>query len=282
MNSVGILPLSFLENSDEYKANAIFNNARALLNQFLIKANRKGETELLFQPFKPLLNYKEQIQYIRKEIKNGNFEKAEERSIKLMNLLIEGLRYYQTYDWLLLRSIVSMGYLGWIAYSSLFIFKTFSSSPSISTKKSEEKNHILLNLTGTMIYLGFCVMLYYKDSPLSYYLYTVFPIIFWTNCGKESSLIPILLHSATNSKGSTAIIHTFSYLISLELLVVSYFYRELLTVCLLIMGFVWPLFMPIGFRDRHFSIIRAWRALCFITSIFTLLPVELEENVVLM
>ena len=48
MNSVGVLPLSYLDNSDEYKSNAIFNNARALLNQFLIKSR----TEIL-----PLIHY---------------------------------------------------------------------------------------------------------------------------------------------------------------------------------------------------------------------------------
>ncbi len=96
MNSVGVLPLEYLDNTEEYKANAIFKNAQGLLNQFLVKANRKGETELLFQPFKPLLDYKQRVETIGNDIQKGKFKMAEEQSLKLMELLLEGLRYYQT------------------------------------------------------------------------------------------------------------------------------------------------------------------------------------------
>lgn len=96
MNSVGALPLEYLDNTEEYKAKAVYKNAEGLLNQFLVKANRKGETELLFQPFQPLLNYKERLQTIENDIKKGNFKMAEEQSLKFMQLLLEGLRYYQT------------------------------------------------------------------------------------------------------------------------------------------------------------------------------------------
>ena len=172
-----------------------------------------------------------------------------------------------------------MGYLGWIAYSTLFIIKTYAAVKKNNTKQS----YLLVNVAATVVYGGLCAVLYYKDSPLSYYLYAVFPVIFLANCIKESYLIPYIVSStASASSGGSVALYTISYLLSLEVLVISYFYRELLTVCLLLMGFLWPVFMPAGFRERHYSILRAWRALCFITSIFTLLPVELEENVLLM
>lgn len=31
------------------------------------------------------------------------------------------------YDWLLLRSVVATGYLGWMIYSALYLFKTYTS-----------------------------------------------------------------------------------------------------------------------------------------------------------
>ena len=43
----------------------------------------------------------------------------------MIDTCLQGLRYYQTYDWLFLRSIVSFGYIGWIVYSTLFILRAY-------------------------------------------------------------------------------------------------------------------------------------------------------------
>ena len=275
MNSVGTLPLAFLSNTEEYKAKAIYQNALGILAQYLKKSTIKGETELLFQPFQPLLNYSAQTGEIEQDIKSRRFDVAVDKTKKFMGLLIEGLRYYQTYDWLLLRSIVSLGYLGWITYSTIFIIKTYSRSTDLTAKK----HSFLFNVISFLLFSGICILLHFKDSPVSYYFYAAFPVWFWTRSLGEFEVIYSLFESFNLKKNGSTIVHVFFYLASLEVLVLSYFYREILTVCLLVMGFVWPFFMPAGFRERHYFILRAWRTLCFITSIFTLLPVELEEDV---
>lgn len=278
MNSVGTLPLAYLKNTEEYKAKAAYTNALGIFEQYAIKAEAKERTELVFQPYLPLLNVTAQRGEIELLISRKEYAKAGMKSAELIKLLIQGLRYYQTYDWLLLRSIVSFGYLGWIAYSTLFIIKSYSIDNMAPINGGNRG--LLIDLATILIFAGLSTLLYYKDSPITYYFYTVFPILFWSYTAKEWNIIPGLIRNMYPSKANKdTVIHTALYLISLEILVLSYFYRELLSLCLLLMGFAWPLTMPEEFRNRHFIILRSWRMLCLITSIFTLLPVELEENV---
>jgi GPI ethanolamine phosphate transferase 1 len=284
MNSVGILPLPFLKNTDAYKAQALYANALSILAQYEIKFESKKRTELFFQDFAPLKNMTFLVQKINIDIANGSFKQASEESVKLIELLIEGLRYFQTYDWLLLRTIISFGYLGWISYSTLFIIKTYTlGDQKLLPSDFSDIYYYIVNFGFWITLIAFYALLYQKDSPLTYYCYGVFPIFFAQAAFKEWPLIPgILANLKFTSSNFNTIVHIAFYLISLEVLVVSYFYREILTLCLLVMGLLWPMTMPKAFAERHFLILRAWRATCLLTSVFTLLPVELEEDVLLM
>ncbi|KAJ3343284.1 Glycosyl phosphatidyl inositol anchor synthesis, partial [Kappamyces sp. JEL0680] len=275
MNSVGKLPLPYLDNSEEYKAVALFRNALSIHAQYRIKAEYKERTELVFQPFKPLLGVDADLAEIETLIANKQYGEAESRSGRLISLLIDGLRYYQTYDWLLLRSIVSSGYLGWIVYSTLFIIKTYSFGDA---KQEKDANEEQIAIGGLLLFAALAALLYVKRSPLSYYFYLAFPILFWSQAAMEWHLVPAVVRSLSSGSNRSALLHVLLYLGSLEVLVLSYFYRELLTVCLLLMGFLWPLTLPAQFCKRHYLMLRIWRALCLVTSVFTLLPVELTEN----
>jgi phosphatidylinositol glycan class N len=274
MNSEGSLPIKYLENTDEYKSRAVFQNALAILAQYEMKANRKQRSEVIFfQPFEPLKDYENLLDGIKLLIKQKNYILAQEKSFVLINLAIEGLRYYQTYDWLLLRTIVSLGYSGWIIYSSTFIIRMYSGEKINTSGKT---------LTKFIILTIFCLLstvLYFKESPVSYYGYVFFPVVFWCRIFEDSTYLKKKLISGSDMKTFK---HLLVYIGTLEMLVVSYFYRELLTVCLLVMGFLWPLSLDSLFCDRHVLLLRAWRGLCLITSVFTLLSVELEESLFMM
>ena len=54
MNSVGVLPLDYLHNTGQYKAENIFTNAKQILAQYQIIEQMRKETSLVFQPFAEL------------------------------------------------------------------------------------------------------------------------------------------------------------------------------------------------------------------------------------
>jgi phosphatidylinositol glycan class N len=276
MNSVGVLPLAYLKNTLEYQAKAIFGNALAIYKQFQIKGALKEKTEIFFQPFQPLALAEEQISNIKRAIEQKNYKESQEKSVQLINMIIDGMRYYQTYDWFLLRSIVSAGYLGWIAYSVLFIIKTYSSK---TESKENDRLDLIVDFSFFLLLCGFFGLLYYKESPLTYYLYAFFPLFFWKEVAKSSDVIKSLWDRKYDFKSWANIV---LYVASLEVLVLSYFYRWILSICIVLMGFIWPMTMPSGFRDRHYILLRYWRILCLITSVFTTLPVGMEGDLSLM
>ncbi|XP_035747214.1 GPI ethanolamine phosphate transferase 1 isoform X4 [Egretta garzetta] len=81
LNSVGTLPLAYLNNSAHFKAESIFTNAVQILEQFKVKMRQKKETTLsfLFTPFKPLSD-SEQINFLKKVrlyIQQQKYDEAE-------------------------------------------------------------------------------------------------------------------------------------------------------------------------------------------------------------
>jgi phosphatidylinositol glycan class N len=273
MNSVGVLPIEFLRNTEKYKAEASKLNALGLLQQYLIKQDLKERTEFVFRPFRPLEHVDALLEEIDQLIEKAEYKTAERKSQKLMELTVEGLRYYQTYDWLLLRTIVTLGYLGWIAYSSLFIVKTYALGVEPTQGVDGSGYSLIIGIFAATAYL-----LFLKESMISYYAYLFFPVYFWVKVWVQRKFIVQLFTTFEWKRQKSSIYNALGYVMTLELLVLSYFYREILTVCLLAMGFLWPGTLDSDFVKRHHVLLRNWKMLCLITSIFTLLPVELEEN----
>ncbi|KAI9326126.1 Phosphatidylinositolglycan class N-domain-containing protein [Obelidium mucronatum] len=233
MNSVGELPLPYLNNTEKYKAEAAFNNAIQILRQFLVKEESKRRTELYFVPFPYLENHQSLVR----------------------GLCIEGLRYYQIYDWLFLRGMISVGYLGWI----LNIHQL---------SRRRRMKAITCPVGAIAVFLVFSGIMYMKKSHPNYYLYIAFLVYL---CLISSNLSSGLLFWNI-TKGSL-------YVVALEILVYSYFSREILTPSLIVAGLVWP--MPEEFRSRNFKLVWFWRVVCVCTSIFTMLPVEYGEDMFL-
>lgn len=178
VNSVGELPLPFLSGDINAKSEALLANARGILEMYRVKEEQKKATELRFRPFKPLSDEAHSFQHrfdkIRALIGSGLHDEAIKETTALIKIGLEGLRYLQTYDWLFLRALITVGYLGWIAFALTTVIDLH-----VLHGKTETSRTTL----GTIVFSSILVLLYssfiVSKSPITYYAYAIFPVGFW-------------------------------------------------------------------------------------------------------
>uniref|UniRef100_A0A674IN86 GPI ethanolamine phosphate transferase 1 n=1 Tax=Terrapene triunguis TaxID=2587831 RepID=A0A674IN86_9SAUR len=253
LNSVGILPLDYLNNSAHFKAESMFTNAVQILEQFKIKMTQKKETTLsfLFTPFQ-LLSDTEQINILRKArsyIHQEKYHEAVSLCKTLISLALEGLSYYHTYDRLFLGISVVMGFVGWTSYVILLIVKTHTSL----TRSTHDKASTVLLLYGfgaIGVLIAFFLLI--QTCPWTYYIYCLLPVPVW-------------------------------YAVEMLLLlkfVFSFFYRSTLTVGLIAFA-GWPLITRLWAQAKVTTL--SWTLLCLLLAMFPLMPVVgREPNISLM
>ena len=178
VNSVGEVPLAFVSGSLQEKAEAALANTQGVLEMYRVKEEQKRSSELRYRAFPPLGDEQHSIQHrvqeIRKTISSGEYEQATIMSQDLLHLGLDGLRYLQTYDWLFLRALVTMGYLGWIA----FAITTVIDMHVLHGKTSTSRTTVLSATFGALGTLLFSTLLIRK-APVTYYFYAFFPLVFW-------------------------------------------------------------------------------------------------------
>ncbi|KAI1856742.1 hypothetical protein JX265_011383 [Neoarthrinium moseri] len=284
-NSVGELPLSYLSGTIREKAEAYLVNAQEILEMYRIKEVSKKTTQLRYKAYKPLgANAKapeDRLQTIQGLIEAGNYEEAIEETAVLIKLGLEGLRYLQTYDWLFLRALITVGYIGWIGFALTTVIDLHVLQGTTQPSRS---------LAGVVLFSSVLVTLYASfissHSPLTYYAYAFFPVFFWEEVyARRESLVKgrqaLFGHVQSGGKVLNLIINAVSYLGIIESLALGYIHREILTV-LFCVGSIYPAVLGISFLQEHAVLSATWFVSCLVMSTFTLLPPAMKtENVTL-
>lgn len=178
VNSVGELPLSFLATNDKEKAEAALTNAREVLEMYRVKEDNKKATQLKYRPFSQLGDEQHSVEHrvneILQIIEKGEYDQAILMSQELLHVGLEGLRYLQTYDWLFLRVLVSLGYLGWISFSATTVIDLHV----LQTSSQTSRTLFTSGAFGAIAISLFSVM-FMQKAPVMYYAYAVFPLGFW-------------------------------------------------------------------------------------------------------
>lgn len=104
---------------------------------FLTNLEIKQSNSLNFKPFKPLAHYSSILNQIEDLISNRNYKAAMELAENLRNLALQGLHYFQTYDWLMLMSVISLGYIGWMIYLVVHVLQSYTSLPVELLRKEQ-------------------------------------------------------------------------------------------------------------------------------------------------
>ncbi|KAJ3489624.1 hypothetical protein NLG97_g5959 [Lecanicillium saksenae] len=281
-NSVGELPLSFLAATNEEKAQASLVNAEGILEMYRVKEAKKMASELRFRPYSPFggenASPDERIAAIKALINNKKYEEAIEETDALIKVTLQGLRYLQTYDWLFLRALITIGYLGWMAYAITTVIDLFVVGQKFKPQRSAI-GLVFFSSVLVTLYASFII----SQSPITYYFYALFPVIFWEEVfacrkslaeGRKVLFSHIKSPSAMLSFGLYVII----YVGVLECLALGYIHREFFTG-LYVLAALWPLMYGISFLRNNVTLYATWILSCLVMSTFTLLPANKTDNI---
>lgn len=280
-NSVGELPLSYLSADIKEKAEAYLVNAQTILEQYRVKEEQKKASELRYRPYKAFNEghtAEQRLGEIRKIIQAGRYEEAIEETAVLIKIGLQGLRYLQTYDWLFLRALVTVGYLGWIAYALTTVLDLHVLHSRV---KPERTPPVVAAFAAALValYASFVV----SRSPATYYAYAFFPVFFWEEVyARRNSLREgrkeLFGHIQSGGSLASLALNSAVYVAVIESLAVGYIYREILAV-LFVIGAFWPAVYGLSFLQNHVALAATWFLSCLAMSTFTLLPTTKTESV---
>eukprot|EP00127_Corallochytrium_limacisporum_P005930 Clim_evm7s215 gene=Clim_evmTU7s215 len=287
MHSVGVLPMDYLDLGPEPLARAIFNNAKQMLMQYRAKQKLKADSKVFFRAFPPLDNGKDSdlISQAEFALANGKFTEARKIALHLIDLCLEGSWYYQTYDRFMLQIFVVVGYLGWMSFLSMFIFRHYTAicqyhlnTEFMIYQASNEHigGDIWLEYVFTSLAAFIATFLFWENSPITYYLYAFFPLFFWCLVLKRRFIIQDV-RNWVNSKYTTThqAIALLGTIFGVELLVISFYYRQMMSVILLCI-MIWPLTSNLTQTDK--VTVSCWLVACLLGSVYCFLPVDFGSN----
>ncbi|APA13727.1 hypothetical protein sscle_11g084970 [Sclerotinia sclerotiorum 1980 UF-70] len=282
VNSVGELPLPYLAADIPEKAEAFLANARGILDMYRIKEEHKKATELRYRPFEGLGDDNHTAEHrladIRNLINRGQHEEAIRETAELVRLGLAGLRYLQTYDWLFLRALITIGYLGWIMFALTTVIDLHVLHGNTKTSRT-----LAASLFFSSILVALFASFIVSESPLTYYAYAIFPVAFWEEVYARRNALTqggkaLFGHIKSPFAFIGIIIKAIIFLGLIECLAWGYTYREIFSV-LFILATFWPAFYGLGFLKNNKALTLTWIVSCVGMSSFTLLPAMKVEDI---
>lgn len=280
VNSVGVLPTSYLDVPSDFKADALLDNAKAILLQYLHKEMERRDSSIFFTPFQPLLNHSEQIRGIQKMILNKEYDRASAEAESIIDLVLQGLRYYQIYDKWFLLSIIIAGYAGFMLFTATLVVQLYTSvgRDYMRTLVAEGRAFV----KPSAIFIGAALMacmatyLFIERAPASYYFYAIFPFAFWTVNFNFAGMWRTVLREYFGSRSASPmrdIVIVLGSLGVVHVVVYGFHYRQIFAVCFWALA-GWGLFI----EKRLPSALKiGWSAICLICSIYPLVPVDMGD-----
>nr|XP_023654779.1 GPI ethanolamine phosphate transferase 1 [Paramormyrops kingsleyae] len=198
LNSVGVLPLGYLDNSGLFKAESMYANSIQIMEQFKVKMAQKKETTLsiLFTPYQRLTESKQLdfVRNVRSLIQERKYDDAIALSKEMISQALEGLAYYHTYDRVFLGSSVVFGFVGWTSYVVLVILKTHAALRRPRPLSAPVSCSVVWK-TFACLALGISMFLLIQASPWTYYIYCLLPVYVWYSVFKEFRTLADLMSS---------------------------------------------------------------------------------------
>ncbi|KAJ7606827.1 Phosphatidylinositolglycan class N-domain-containing protein [Roridomyces roridus] len=284
VNSVGVLPdvdptkpgYLLPREGDKALAQAAQVNAKMIVEQYRVKHELKKNRTVLYTPFATLegsgtSNRFARLSSIEQAITSEEWTTARHLSAELIRDALEGLRYLQTYERMLIRGMAIAAYTGWAAYASLFIFRP------LDRYNGRSNLGALITALSGFTFSSFCILFAVQGSPWTYYLYIAFPVYFWQQF--LAQVLPVLRTSGLQLKRPFRVVLYGALVITaLQSMVAAYVHRSIWSVGFLIIGVAWPVWSWTKESQSRMSLPWLWTASCLVTAIFPLLSVDKTES----
>ncbi|KAK6155161.1 hypothetical protein DH2020_009409 [Rehmannia glutinosa] len=284
VNSVGNLPLGYVNFSEVEEVEAVLANTKQILNQFLRKSQLKQSNSLRFKPFKPLANYTLVLDQIDHLISVKDSEAAKRLSENLRGLALDGLHYFQTYDWFMLMTVISLGYLGWMIYLIVHVLQSYTTLPGNFFRKDQSvylrTNTGKVYFSGCLLIGSVCIILLLEHSPPLYHAYFAMTILLWVQICCEYQFVKALWRCMLGKEIGYFLKLLASFIVSvfiLEILVKSFTNRKIYTWSFLLIGVIATVYLLYSIPWDSGIPVFIWLA-CWFLSIFTLMPAEIPDN----
>jgi phosphatidylinositol glycan class N len=241
---------------------------------------QKNATHIDYKPYAPLADLSSQFVEIETLLARGHHTAVIEKSMALIKTGLEGLRYLQTYDWLLLRTIVTLGYLGWIAFALTTVIDLHVLHGAADAKPQRT---LLSTFFFSGVLVGLWTLFFIQKSRPTYYAYAFFPVVFWEEvfvCRHAVARgVKQLVREVPGGKSKYfwLLVQALLGVGLLEAIVLGYFHREVFSVCFVLAAF-WPFLYGLKFVGQNMFLCALWPVCCFAMSAFTLLPVVKTES----
>lgn len=279
LNSVGMLPLDFLNTTDQFKAEAIFANAEEILAQFVVKMHQKRSTTLsvFFTPFKPLTPsiQADRLRQTRRLIQGRHYNEAISQSLKMIELALRGLTYYHTYDRIFFGFCIAMAFIGWIGFLvTLILQHTLIIRPRHNLDlqqrgfwRSEKGIRLAFTLLGVVV----VTLLYIQSQATTHYIYCLLPVVIWHKVFQRADVfVDLYYYIVDHGYVKRTIVAVLMGICGLEIIILGFFWRQLLSVGLLGIA-LWPLSTHLAHSNR--PLVLRWILSCLLLAVFPLLPV---------
>ena len=220
------------------------------------------------------------IRDIKDFLRTNKYREAVNHSRELIELALKGLNYYQNYDRIFLNLVVTLGFLGWIFCIIIQIIEDHSDVLKETSQINQKRRDPLVKASyvdsiSLVLAILVILLLLIQKAPWMYYSYCLLPLVFWNRIGKRLHIIHAALDYIHLKKLQRRVTFTVLFgAFSLEILVLSFFMREILSVGLLCLA-VWPLTTTLLSNCK--PSLACWMVLTFSLSVFPILPVVGRE-----
>lgn len=226
VNNIGRLPHEFLNVSQKYVAAALRSNSLQLLQQYkklYARTKQKKFKYFISDEEYKIENRVGKMEYLLKQsYKAKKYDEIPDISNTLMHVTIESIEFYQQYYKAELLFCLAITMSGWVY---LLIQQLYVKDRSLYKRTWQQQLAIIL---VALIVLGLMLFNYVQNTPSMVTLYFLLPIITWYFVYLRKNIA----HFPSTSKFKLGIA-TLILLVTTELMIISFFQRQYLSVVLI-------------------------------------------------